>query len=63
MFLLFYGIFRFAVEFVRLPDKDPGYLAYGWVTMGQVLSAPMILAGMIMLFMAYRSASAAEVKA
>ncbi len=63
MFLLFYGIFRFAVEFVRLPDKDPGYLAYGWVTMGQVLSAPMILAGMIMLYMAYRSASAAEVKA
>ena len=53
MFLLFYGLFRFLIEFVRLPDKDPGYLAWGWVTMGQVLSAPMIVAGIVMLLMAY----------
>jgi phosphatidylglycerol:prolipoprotein diacylglycerol transferase len=55
MFLLFYGIFRFAVEFVRVPDKDPGYIAWGWVTMGQVLSFPMIVAGLFMLFLAYRA--------
>jgi phosphatidylglycerol:prolipoprotein diacylglycerol transferase len=55
MFLLFYGIFRFAVEFVRVPDKDPGYIAWGWVTMGQVLSFPMILAGLFMLLLAYRA--------
>jgi phosphatidylglycerol:prolipoprotein diacylglycerol transferase len=55
MFLLFYGIFRFAVEFVRLPDVDPGYIAWGWLTMGQVLSMPMVLAGLLLITMAYRS--------
>ena len=63
MFLTFYGIFRFAIEFVRLPDADPGYIAYGWVTMGQVLSLPMIVAGVILLVMAYRSAGTVEAKA
>ena len=53
LFLVLYGVFRFLVEFVRLPDADPGYIAFGWVTMGQVLSAPMIAAGVIMLVMAY----------
>ena len=36
MFLLWYGAFRFFVEFYRVPDADFGYLAFGWVTMGQV---------------------------
>jgi phosphatidylglycerol---prolipoprotein diacylglyceryl transferase len=54
LFLLGYGIFRFAVEFVRLPDAHIGYLAFGWVTMGQVLSAPMVLAGIVLLLLAYR---------
>ena len=49
LFLLTYGCFRFLVEFVRLPDLDLGYLALGWVTMGQVLSLPMIVAGLAML--------------
>ena len=54
MFLLFYGLFRFSVEFYRVPDADLGYLALGWVTMGQILSAPMILFGILMLVLAYR---------
>jgi len=62
LFFLFYGLFRFAIEFVRLPDNDPGYLAYGWVTMGQVLSAPMIVAGVVMLYMAYSSARTSEAR-
>ena len=45
LFLLGYGLFRFMVEFLRMPDAHLGYLAYGWVTMGQLLSAPMMLAG------------------
>jgi len=49
LFLLLYGIFRFLIEFVRLPDADLGYLAFGWLTMGQVLSLPMIVAGTAML--------------
>lgn len=45
LFLIGYGSFRFLVEFVRLPDAQLGYLAFNWLTMGQVLSAPMVLAG------------------
>ncbi len=53
MFALFYGIFRFIVEFVRVPDAQLGYLAWGWLTMGQILSLPMILAGLGLLWWAY----------
>jgi phosphatidylglycerol:prolipoprotein diacylglycerol transferase len=55
LFLVGYGVFRFAVEFVRVPDENRGYLLLGWVTMGQLLSLPMILAGLWMLAYAYRS--------
>jgi len=54
LFLLGYGIFRFMVEFLRMPDAHLGYLAFGWVTMGQLLSAPMILAGAALLILASR---------
>jgi len=54
MFALFYGIFRFVVEFVRVPDVQLGYLAFGWVTMGQILCIPMVLAGAVLLWLAYR---------
>jgi phosphatidylglycerol:prolipoprotein diacylglycerol transferase len=53
LFLCCYGVFRFFVEFYRVPDADPGYVWMDWVTMGQILSAPMIIAGAIMLGMAY----------
>ena len=46
LFALLYGCFRFLVEFVREPDAQLGYLAFGWVTMGQVLSLPLILLGL-----------------
>ena len=55
LFLLIYGIFRFLVEFVREPDPQLGYVAFGWVTMGQVLSLPMILLGAGLLIWAYRA--------
>jgi len=54
LFLVCYGVFRFAVEFVRVPDANRGYLFLDWVTMGQLLSLPMILAGLAMLAVAYR---------
>jgi phosphatidylglycerol:prolipoprotein diacylglycerol transferase len=53
LFLLLYGIFRFLVEFVRVPDAHLGYLAFGWVTMGQVLSLPMIIAGVVIISIVY----------
>lgn len=54
LFLLCYGAFRFAVEFARQPDAQLGYLAFGWLTMGQVLSTPMILGGAGLMVWAHR---------
>jgi phosphatidylglycerol---prolipoprotein diacylglyceryl transferase len=54
LFLVCYGMFRIAIEFVRVPDENRGYLALGWVTMGQLLSLPMIVAGLWMLAVAAR---------
>lgn len=56
LFLLCYGVFRFLVELVREPDAHLGYLAFGWVTMGQVLSLPMAALGAWLLARAWRSA-------
>ena len=50
MFLLLYGVFRFIIEFVRIPDEQLKYLAFGWLTMGQLLSVPLILAGLFLLW-------------
>jgi phosphatidylglycerol:prolipoprotein diacylglycerol transferase len=60
LFLLLYGVFRFIVEFYRVPDAHLGYLSLGWVTMGQVLTLPMIVAGAIMLVLGYRSSGEAR---
>ncbi|MBM4197704.1 MAG: prolipoprotein diacylglyceryl transferase [Gammaproteobacteria bacterium] len=49
LFLLGYGLARFAVEFLRLPDAHIGYLAGGWFTMGMLLTLPMIAGGIYML--------------
>lgn len=57
-FLALYGTFRFIVEFFRQPDSQLGYLAFDWLTMGQVLSFPMILAGLGLMVLAYRRQAA-----
>lgn len=54
LFILCYGLFRFGVEFVRQPDAQLGYLALGWVTMGQILSTPLILIGSVLLWWSYK---------
>src|SRR5688572_33313534 len=59
LFLVVYGVSRFLVEFVRVPDQQLGYLAFGWVTMGQVLTAPMIVAGIVLFVVAHRRAAEA----
>ncbi|MGY3946636.1 prolipoprotein diacylglyceryl transferase [Aeromonas allosaccharophila] len=53
MFLLFYGLFRFLVEFVRQPDSQLG-LYLQEISMGQILSTPMIIAGALMIWVAYK---------
>ena len=55
MFALLYGVFRFVVEFVRVPDENLGYLAFGWLTMGQLLSLPLIAVGLGLLWMSRRA--------
>ena len=55
LFALLYGVFRFAVEFVREPDVQLGFIAFDWLTMGQILSLPLIAVG---LYLLWRSRSA-----
>ena len=54
LFLIGYGAFRFLVEFVRVPDEGLGYLLFDWVTMGQILSTPMVLLGLAFFIVAQR---------
>ena len=49
LFLLSYGLARFAVELIRVPDAHIGYLAFDWLTMGQLLSLPVIIFGLWLL--------------
>ena len=48
-FLIGYGVFRFVVEFVREPDSHLGSVLFGWMSMGQILSVPMIVFGLYLL--------------
>jgi len=57
LFVLGYGCFRFFCEFFRQPDPQLGFIAFGWVTMGQTLSAPMIVIGAVGLWWIYRRKS------
>ena len=61
LFLVLYATFRSLVEFVRVPDAQLGYLAWGWVTMGQVLCLPMFAGGLLLLALAYRRKPALSV--
>ena len=54
IFGLGYAISRILLEFVRVPDVQLGYLLAGWVTMGQILSLPVLLAGLVLIALAMR---------
>lgn len=45
VFLIGYAISRLIIEFFREPDKQLGFIAFDWLTMGQILSIPMLLGG------------------
>ena len=55
LFLLGYGLARFFVEFFRVPDAHLGAVAFNWMSMGQILSAPMILLGLFWLIRTQRA--------
>jgi len=48
LFLLFYGLFRFLVEFIREPDANLG-LFFNLLSMGQLLSLPLLFFGFLLL--------------
>ena len=54
LFLVGYGSFRFLVEFARQPDAHLGFVALGWLSMGQLLSLPMVLVGAALMLAAYK---------
>ena len=54
LFLIGYGLSRFIIEFFRQPDADQGFILFGWMTKGQILTAPMIILGIILIIYAYR---------
>jgi len=54
LFLVGYGGFRLIAEFFREPDEHLGFIAGEWLTMGMLLSLPMILAGVVIMGYAYR---------
>lgn len=55
-FLLWYGLCRILVEFVRVPDSQLGYLLGGVVTMGQILSLPLVVGGIALLIWSHKAA-------
>lgn len=57
VFLIGYAVFRFVVEFFREPDLHMGFVAFDWMTMGQLLSAPMLVLGLWLVWQAYRKKS------
>ena len=48
-----YGSFRFFIEFFREPDQQIGFIAFEWLTMGQLLSVPMVAVGVLLLLLSY----------
>jgi phosphatidylglycerol:prolipoprotein diacylglycerol transferase len=57
VFLAGYAVFRWIAEFFREPDAHLGFIAFDWLTMGQLLSLPMFVAGIALIAYAYRSRS------
>ena len=50
IFLIFYSIFRFCVEFVRVPDLHIGYIYSTWLTTGMILCVPMFFVGILIYY-------------
>jgi phosphatidylglycerol:prolipoprotein diacylglycerol transferase len=60
VFMICYGGFRFTTEFFRTPDAHLGFIAFDWLTMGQLLSLPMIIVGVFLFYLAMKKGARDE---
>ena len=60
VFMMGYGCLRFTTEFFRTPDTHLGFVAFDWLTMGQLLSLPMIAVGVLLYWLAMKSVARDE---
>jgi len=58
LFVLLYGGLRFLTENFREPDPQMGYIAFGWLTTGQLLSLPLLLLGVVLITVSMRQKNA-----
>ncbi|MDP4597891.1 MAG: prolipoprotein diacylglyceryl transferase [Pseudomonadales bacterium] len=56
MFLIAYGLLRLTTEFFRTPDSQLMFVAFDWMTMGQLLSLPMVVLGLGFIYYGYQQA-------
>jgi phosphatidylglycerol---prolipoprotein diacylglyceryl transferase len=61
VFMFCYGCFRFTTEFFRTPDEQLGFIAFHWLTMGQLLSIPMIIFGIVVFWLAMKSSNKTKI--
>jgi len=54
LFLLLYGCFRFIVEYFREPDAQWGFVLFNSMSMGQLLSIPVVFFGIILWILSAR---------
>lgn len=59
IFLAGYGVLRFTTEFFRKPDDHLGFVAFDWMSMGQVLCIPMVVGGLALLWWSHARQSPA----
>lgn len=55
VFFVGYAVCRFVVEFFREPDSQLGFIAFDWLTMGQLLSIPMFIIGVLLYIYARKN--------
>ena len=60
LFLMGYALCRFSIEFFRQPDSQIGFVIFPWMTMGQLLSAPMFMVGLVLYLSCNRATTHAN---
>jgi phosphatidylglycerol:prolipoprotein diacylglycerol transferase len=58
LFAICYGCFRIFAECFREPDPQLGFIAFGWLTQGQLLSIPLVIVGIVLMVWAYKKSPA-----